>query len=264
MANQDSKRSKATPQKLRADDVMEKITDQLEGAPEISQRAAAAILRADSVTLLKKAALGKKLTTAERQIIAQIAGTDGGGGGGQLWVKSKPELCKALGTTRPTLDKALKAMKARGIDPHRPNGLWNVAEARNGMVQCGIGNLATGEDDESLSKYEQLRTEALLVKIEEMRLDLGVKRGEFLTMREHEIKTAEAFGVIKHYLLSRWDSLAVQLAGHPVPEIKRRGKANDMDILMQFATRDWPAPVRDILRRFLLWYESEGTRNGAH
>ena len=255
MANQDSIKQKG---RTAVDAFTEKVGDM----PELTKEAAEALLKVDKINLMKRAASGKSLTREERRIVSDIAGTDDV----VALAKDKVELAATLKTTRITLDKALKRMKADGLLNHRkPNGMWDVHLVRTYMRRNGIGNIPDdgAEEAGSLGEFDRLKIELLLTKVEDAKIDLEVKRGTLTTIKEFELQIAEAFGVIKHYLLSRWDALAVQLAGHPVPEIKRRGKANDLDILHQFATRDWPESTKDMLRRYLLWYEAENSRKNT-
>ena len=143
---------------------------------ELSPEVAGKILDADFQNVVRKVAVGKPLTVAERsRIVARAAGSQET----LAYAKTLVELSAVLGVTRRTLTTW---QKMDGSPKPLSNGMWPVADWREFVRVRGLkaGKTPVGNE-------EALKARKLLAEVAERELRIAVKKGEYVPL--HQVRT---------------------------------------------------------------------------
>lgn len=225
----------------------------------LSELARLAVERQKS-EIINKGLKGAKLTNQERKFLQDLAYSED-----QTkpdWVRNKVELCEALSDdkfrmNRVTLDRLLLQMFQRdGREPKRANGEWDVRACMRAMIdfniRAGFNKEGTQEIDDMTPK-DKANLRLLYLRIEREEREMARDLGDLIHAKDVARMIEETFAFIRHSMLSRWDALAADMHGRKLDEIRKRGKAADMQILLMFCEQDMPPGVSETLKKFNAW-----------
>lgn len=177
------------------------------------------LLNKNISNLVEKLKAGKTLNASEMALVQAHIDGEAEPEKAQAYVSTKADLAKAIGCSRPTLDKW---MKARGAPEPAADGRHSVGEWKRWMRETGrsTGSGAAGEDEQD----EVARLTAKGIQLRNRRLELEIAEREGVLVDRSEVvqDLTQAAIEVRRELYRMAAEAAPQVAGLPVAEIQIR------------------------------------------
>lgn len=169
------------------------------------------VLKTDVANLINKAASGRTLSAADRQLLLSISKGEGPIDPSR-YVATIVDLAKELGVSRKTVQRHLRK---KGHPETRADGRYDVT-AWKAYLRT-VGDMEAKDDEEKIKREKEKQ---LRLANERAQFDFDVARGEYVRKTDMEQWVTEMIFRSKKVLLAMPGALAPQLAGLTVPEIE--------------------------------------------